>query len=36
MPCRLLTVLKFEELDDETRKWMLVEFEEEESSKNPY
>ena len=28
--------MKFEELDDETRKWMLIEFEEEESSKNPY
>ena len=28
--------MKFEELDDETRKWMLIEFEKEESSKNPY
>jgi len=28
--------LNFEELDDDTRKWMLVEFEQEENSNNPY
>ena len=28
--------LNFEELDAETRKWMLVEFEKEENSENPY
>ncbi len=29
-------LLNFEELDDETRKWMLVEFEQEENANNPY
>ena len=29
-------MLKFENLDDETRKWMLKEFEKEENSVNPY
>lgn len=33
---RIITVLEFEELDDETRRWMLFEFEKEESSDNPY
>ena len=28
--------MNFEELDDDTRKWMLVEFEQEENSGNPY
>ena len=28
--------MKFEELDDETRKWMLAEFKKEEHSGNPY
>lgn len=28
--------MNFEELDDATRKWMLVEFENEENSKSPY
>lgn len=32
---RIITVLEFEELDDETRKWMLDEFEKEENS-DPY
>ena len=28
--------MDFKELDNETRKWMLVEFEQEERSGNPY
>ena len=33
---QIITVLEFEELDDETRRWMLFEFEKEESGGNPF